>query len=585
MFVDYTKLKDRSDLADLLDIPLQQFTYLLYRRKPENCYTTFEIPKKSGDMRRISAPTHELSSVQTKLAEELSKRQKEIWEERNIHANISHAFEKGKGIITNARVHRNKRFVLNLDLENFFGSIHFGRVRGFFINNRDFKVPVEVATIIAQLCCFNGCLPQGAPSSPIITNLICQIFDFHVLHLAKKYKLDYTRYADDLTFSTNDKKFLEIKDSFLKDLESEIKSNGFAINKRKTRLSYRSSKQVVTGLIVNKKLNVDRQYCRETNSMAFSLYKNGTFQIDGQPGSIAQLEGRFSFINQLDRYNNKIDKELYYFNQKINNQLDRFSSRINVEKHHFNNLSGRERQYQKFIFYKYFYGNSKPLIVTEGKTDVVYLKCAIKNLYSQYPELIIKKPDGSFELKISFLERTDRLDYFLDFAKDGADAMKKIYNLFTGSNNSPNYFKSLARLKKPQTPVFLVFDNELATRNKPLNTFASYVRLTEEQKANLSRDYLLSLTDGGNLFILTHQIIESKTECEIEDLFDATTLAHTIKGKSFSREEYAGKNGCYGKDIFSKYIASDYQNIDFTNFKPMLDRISNIVKQYKDAKI
>lgn len=90
------------------------------------------------------------------------------------------------------------------------------------MKNKDFQLPKEVATIIAQLSCYMGHLPQGAPSSPIITNLICQILDMRLLKLAKKYKLDYTRYADDLTFSTNNSSFIESLSLFYDELSQEI---------------------------------------------------------------------------------------------------------------------------------------------------------------------------------------------------------------------------------------------------------------------------------------------------------------------------------------------------------------------------
>lgn len=170
-----------------------------------------------------------------------------------MHPNISHAFQKEKSIITNAQIHRNKRFVLNIDLENFFNSFHFGRVKGFFEKDKNFKVPPDVALIIAQLTCYQGVLPQGAPSSPIITNLICRILDLRILKLAKKYKLDYSRYADDLTFSTNIRSFDAQEKEFLSVLETEIKRAGFKINTKKTRLQFNNSRQEVTGLIVNKK--------------------------------------------------------------------------------------------------------------------------------------------------------------------------------------------------------------------------------------------------------------------------------------------------------------------------------------------
>ena len=214
----------------------------------------------------------------------------------------------------------------------------------------------------------------GAPTSPIITNLICQILDNRLLKLAKRYKLDYTRYADDLTFSINDKAFVERKDEFLCAIQKEIERAGFKINEKKTRLVYKDSQQKVTGLVVNQKVNVAQDYYRKTKAMAHSLYKKGEFTIDGQAGTIEQLEGRFSFINQLNCYNNQHDGE----------------------KHEFGLLSGREREFKRFLFYKFFYGNDIPILVTEGKTDVRYLKAALKSLYNEYPNLITKSKDGKF---------------------------------------------------------------------------------------------------------------------------------------------------------------------------------------------
>ena len=136
--------------------------------------------------------------IQKKLVSFLEEKMKDKFKT----INASHGFVKERSIITNAKIHKNKKIVLNLDLKDFFDSFHFGRVKGFFEKNKDFKsffpeLTSELATLIAQLVCFNGKLPQGAPSSPLLTNLICNIFDVRVLKLAKKYKLAYSRYADD----------------------------------------------------------------------------------------------------------------------------------------------------------------------------------------------------------------------------------------------------------------------------------------------------------------------------------------------------------------------------------------------------
>lgn len=558
---NFKDLKNRRDLARLLGIPESKLTYVLYIKKIENLYTSFTIPKKNGELRYINAPEKDLKDIQKKLAESLYNYQRNNRINNNTNADISHAFEKDKSFITNAKVHRNKHFVFNVDLEDFFGSFHFGRVKGFFEKNKDFQLPSNVATVISQLACYNGQLPQGSPSSPIITNLISNILDIRLIKVAKKYKLDYTRYADDLTFSTNNKKFLVTISIFYSELSKEIKQAGFEINNDKTRLQFHDSKQEVTGITVNKKLNVDRNYYKNTKAMAHNLYTQGSFKINGEDGTINQLEGRFAFINQLVRYNNKLDNE----------------------SHNIRELNSKERQYQKFLFYKYFYANNKPIIVTEGKTDILYLKAAIKKFHSEYPTLINKRSDGKYEFKISFLRRTKRLNYFLDLQKDGANTMKKLYNFFSNkeSRHFPNYsahFKKIS-IVPPKNPVIFVYDNELnSKKKKPIVDFLSYANIKAENKLELAE--MLSVRIINNLFVLTNPLIV-QPESEIEDLFDEKTLSIALNGKTFSRDADSNDKEHYGKEIFSKYISGNYSKINFDNFRPMLDRITAIMETYE----
>ena len=141
------------------------------------------------------------------------------------------------GIITNAKIHRNKRIIVNVDLSDFFDSIHIGRVCGFFEKNKHFNLPHEPAITIAQLACYQGKLPQGAPTSPIITNLICQVLDMHLLSFAKRYRLDYTRYADDITFSG--KRGIS---TIIPLVEQIVEEEGFLVNQNKTRLQYNNQR-------------------------------------------------------------------------------------------------------------------------------------------------------------------------------------------------------------------------------------------------------------------------------------------------------------------------------------------------------
>lgn len=554
----FCDIQTRNDLADFLKVPRSRLTYVLYIQKTDRYYETFDIPKKSGGTRTICAPAGELKDIQKRLAMALWTYQSAVWKEKKSRPNLSHAFEKDKSIITNARIHRNKRLVLNFDLENFFAAFHFGRVQGFFEKNRDFQLPREAAITIAQIACYNGSLPQGAPSSPIITNLICQILDLRLWKVAKAYKLDYTRYADDLTFSTNDHTFLDVQKKFCAAIFSEIERAGFTVNHKKTRLLFRDSKQEVTGLVVNKKVSVDRAYCKKTRAMAHRLYTQGEYEIDGKPATLKQLEGRFSFIDQIDHYNNRHDGKT----------------------HNAHTLNGREQQYQAFLFYKYFFSNDKPIIVTEGKTDVLYLKAALKKLYKEYPNLVGVDSEGNFSYKVSFFRRSKRWKYFFGLSLDGADAMKNLYGYFTRKNprNYLEYFQKLCGGEQ-QNPVILLFDNETETK-RPLKEFLKNTNLSEDDKKSFKKALYVQLVPNSKLFLLTNPLISGKAECEIEDLFPQDVLEHKIDGKTFTREDRYDVKKYYGKEIFSKYVSRNYKNIDFSKFRALLDALNLIVDQH-----
>lgn len=558
-------ITDRNHLAVKLNVPIKNLTYLLYIKKIENCYTSFEIPKKDGTSRIINTPNAELKDIQRRLAGMLYKKQREIFSQLDINPNISHGFEKKKSIITNAKIHRNKRFVFNLDLKDFFNSFHFGRVRGYFNNNKHFGLDINIATTIAQLTCYNGSLPQGAPTSPVISNLICQILDFRLLKIAKKYKLDYTRYADDLTFSTNDKHFPESYDSFMKEISKVIEKSGFQINDKKTNLKYRDSKQTVTGLIVNKKVNVDANYFRTTKAMAHSLYTKGEFFINGEPGTVNQLDGRFSFINQIDKYDN------INCTEKIKKMYS---------------LNAREKQYQRFLFYKLFLRSNKPLIATEGKTDVIYIKAALKNLYKSYPELVKLDANGKFEFLIHFLKRNKKMNYFFGITGDGADSLNNIYHYYFGGRISGHQCNNYNRIFNAYKTVFtsptiIIYDNELSNKNKPISKFEGYKKMSEDKKSVFPQVLKMKLDEESNLYLLTNQLVKGKSECEIEDLFSDDILNVEIDGRKFDRKVKKGDNSHFGKNDFAEYVMQHYETIDFSNFKPLLDNINEIVITYK----
>lgn len=556
--MEFSDIHTRNDLADFLGIKRGKLTYILYIQKVDTMYSAFSIPKKNGGERIINAPIDDLKSIQRKLAGALWEYQTQIWKNNNIQPNISHAFQKNKSIITNSSRHKNKRFVVNIDLEDFFNSFNFGRVRGFFIKNSFWNLTEEVATVIAQLTCYKGVLPQGAPTSPIITNMICNIMDMHLLNIARNYRLTYTRYADDMTFSTNDKHFIEHYDAFYNELSTEISKSGFRINKAKTRVLFHDSRQEVTGLIVNSKISIKREYYKLTQAMAHSLYVNGQFKINESEGTIDQLEGRFAFIDQIDKYNNIRDRK----------------------NHTANALNHREKKYQEFLFYKNFCAGSKPLIITEGKTDILYLKSALKKLYLQYPHLIEKR-DDEWIYKVSFLRRSKKLSYFFALNVDGADSMTNIYNMYTGSGKiHVNYYQHFTQKYgiAMQQPVILLFDNEFV-KDKPIKKFIGICKCDEETlKAKLYSRLI------GNLYVQVIPLAHSKSVCEMEDLFSDDILNLEISGRKFDRTGKADITKFYNKDVFSKYIVANYEKIDFSAFTTLLDTLEKIMEDYSVQK-
>jgi len=201
------RAKDLSSLAEVLGVQPTTLSFLLYKLPTEHRYRRFTIPKANGGVREICAPEPRLKFVQSQLSNLLLEIEQQLESVRKRECILAHGFKKNLSIVSNAKNHRNRRFVFNVDLKDFFPSINFGRVRGFFIKNRDFQLEPSVATVIAQIACHENMLPQGSPSSPIIANFVANILDIHLNRLARKHHCTYTRYADDLTFSTNKKAF------------------------------------------------------------------------------------------------------------------------------------------------------------------------------------------------------------------------------------------------------------------------------------------------------------------------------------------------------------------------------------------
>ena len=540
------KLKDTKNInefAALLNLKPKSLAYILYIM-PNNgkCYESFSIPKKNGGVRIINSPNERLKLVQRRLADLLYDCYDEITKNKNGTIGLSHGFKRGYSIFTNSRKHCRKRYVFNIDIKDFFPSINFGRVRGYFINDRNFKLNEKTATIIAQIACYENQLPQGSPVSPIISNLIGNILDVKLLKLSKETKCYYSRYADDLTFSTNSKQFpssiaLENNSCWVvgEKLNKTIEKSGFKINETKVTMQYKYSRQTCVGLIVNRKVNVRKDYYRKVRAMCHNLLKTNTFYIDNddEENSISQLGGMINFIFWIKQH---------YFKQKTKDKKE--------------DLEAIKKLYRKFLFYKYFVNLERPLIITEGKSDITYLKCAMKNLIESYPDLI-EHVDDKYNFKISFFNMTKIIRKVLIPAEgtSGLLFLMRHYKEEISKYNFPNV----------DVPIIIIVDNDDGVKE--------IKKLLEIQNPMPIYQPFFK-----QLYVL---FVSNQEKIVIEDLFDEKTREIEIEGKVFNpkkTDKDEDNDKYFGKIRFSqKVILPNYKTINFENFKPILDNIRQII--------
>lgn len=279
---------DISHFARLIGINKNALLAMVFR--DDLFYSTAQVPKKSGGVRQISIPSVDLKYIQR-------------WILDNILSNIAvskcaFGFKKKVSIADNARIHLQKKCIINLDLADFFPSISFEKVFNIFVY---YGYTKEVSFLLAKLCTFKGVLPQGSPASPYISNICCMKLDARLFGLAKKYDASYSRYADDMTFSgTHDLK------SILEPVKRIICEEGFSINSKKTRIAYSHQRQEVTGLIVNTDhITIPKKFIR---SLFQELYYCKKYGVSDHLQRIhctktfykEHIYGKIYFVNSID---------------------------------------------------------------------------------------------------------------------------------------------------------------------------------------------------------------------------------------------------------------------------------------------
>lgn len=257
-----------------LDMPVifnrEHFSLLVGREKEEiykmvsllesHYYQQVTIKKKSGGDRILSVPAVTLKEIQKWILDNVLNKM--------YISPYAMGFQKNRSIVTNANAHVGKKCVVNLDLKDFFSSVKLEKVfRAFYY----YGYTISVSYLMARLCTYNNELPQGAPTSPYLSNVVCLKLDKRISELAKKYGASYTRYADDITLSAN----TDIS-NIIPVVEKIVTDEGFSLNNKKTRVLYEYQRQEVTGLLVSgNKVRVDKKYIKKFKQEIYYCKKYG----------------------------------------------------------------------------------------------------------------------------------------------------------------------------------------------------------------------------------------------------------------------------------------------------------------------
>lgn len=299
-----------KQLAEALELTVSELRWLCYHREAATSshYIRFEIPKRSGGQRAIWAPLPKLKKVQRWIL-------KEILDRLLVHG-AAHGFLAGRSIATNAARHTDSRLVVKMDIENFFPGVSWKRVKGVF---RKAGYNEQIATLLALLCTESPrevvehqgrthyvalaerCLPQGAPTSPALSNVLCLKLDRRITAMAGNLNWRYSRYADDLTFSfaTDNNKDPDLT-RLLGSVKRILGDEGFKVNTKKTGVIREGAVQEVTGLVVNGKgaPRVSRQMKRQMRAAIHNL-QQGKPLPEGE--SLERLRGYAAYIAMTDR--------------------------------------------------------------------------------------------------------------------------------------------------------------------------------------------------------------------------------------------------------------------------------------------
>lgn len=298
-------INDFEHLAEQLSLTQELLYFLAYKK--QYCYTKKEIPKKDGSTRILYVPHLALKVVQRWIL-------KEILEKINVSYQAMAFVPNKNGLKVNADYHKKSIFILEMDIKNFFNTIKEKQVFQLFCK---IGYNTDVSAVLANLCTYEGILPQGAVTSPYIANLVTYHLDVRLNGLCSRKDIVYTRYADDLSFSSNNRAKLNSIEKFVQYI---VKDEGFEINEKKTRYLSNDVKKTITGITINnEEIHADKEFKKKIRAMIFNSIVNKDYSKN------EKIKGSIAYVNSIEEgFKEKMISYIIHITQKgqLKNNID-----------------------------------------------------------------------------------------------------------------------------------------------------------------------------------------------------------------------------------------------------------------------
>lgn len=552
------EIASNKELADLLGISVAKLTYYAYYLDDEAKYKSFNINKKNGGVRLIEAPIKGLKDIQKIIANFIESKYKA--------RSCVYAYVRGRGIVEHAAIHSNQRWLLRLDLKNFFHSISAARVSGA-LRRPPYNFAQPPADTIARLCTKGARLTQGAPTSPVISNILCKGLDYKLKELAAINKCYYTRYADDIFISNNGSLFpstiasrepngqVQLSATIL----DIIGSAGFQVNTSKTTLRNRAERQLATGIIVNRKTNVPKEFIKSVRAALYAWEKHDL--------ELAEQYWR-EHIDDRNRYGDALPRLSWVIRGKINHigHVKGYNDPVFLSlAKRLQALDDTYRLDERKILRSL---TDEIHIYTEGVTDSKHLSTALRNF----------KRHGEFE-QLNLIFRNTK--------KSGSSSLK---TLCESLSEAPQRHLTICIFDRDERAIIAEMGGSPGNYRDHTNNVFSLIIPTPDFRSSdliciehLYQDEHLYLSDpqGRRLY--------SKDEFDSLGCFKGERrLFCRINKQSLIYDDNVidvdeKRNVALPKNKFADYIANGappFSNIDFSGFRGVFSQIVEIAGFY-----